>query len=302
MVLKKTGRLPKRYARTASNGTRKIVRKRYEKRKQFRKDRWRRSFRRLEQMWSRWQKAAKKWLIVFAIGVLALVLSLLLFSPLLQVQEIKVQRFNARLDVEKVQQVLSSLFGRHLFFIQENEVELLLRSSIADVQKVDIQKIYPAILSVSLELDPLVATLQIMNPDEDVDQAMTGAIIDFITDEGVYIQTSTQRDEALPAVRIVDWGVRPTPGTQIVQPEMLQRLWDTEVALKQQFGHEVTIRAIYIRGQEYHILADGISLWFDIRSPLEQHLQRYRMFLQHVSREEVSVYIDLRLKDRVVYQ
>lgn len=302
MPLKKTGRLPKRYARTVQKNTRKYVERRYERRKQLRKERWRRSLRRLEQIFARWRKSAARWALVFAIGVVVLVVGLLLFSPLLKIQEIKVQRFNARLDTETVQRVLSPLFGRHIFFVQENEVEVLLRESVADVQSVSIEKQYPATLSVAIQLDPLVAALQIVNPDQNEDDMGTGSLIDFITDDGVYIQSLAQGGNTLPVVRVVDWGVRPEPGTQIVPPEMLQRLWDTETALRQQFGHDVTIRAIYLRGQEYHMFADGISLWFDIRSSLDEQMQRYRIFLQHVPREEVSLYIDLRLKDRVVYK
>ena len=302
MALKKTGRLPKRYARTVQKGTRKLVQKRYERRKQLHKERWRRSLRRLEQVWGRWRKAGIRWLIALIVSLLGLLIGLLLFSSLLQIQEIKVQRLNARLDTEAVQMVLAPLFGRHMFFVQENEVEALLRQSIADVFSVDIQKNYPSTLFVSIQLDPLVAALDIVNPDEEAVDTGTGIIVDFITNKGVYLQVPAQGANTLPIIRIVDWGVRPTPGTKIVQPEMLQRLGETEAALVQQFGHEVTIRAIYLRGQEYHIQADGKSLWFDMRSSLEEHLQRYRVFLQHIPQEQVSKYIDLRLKDRVVYE
>lgn len=302
MPLKKTGRLPKRYARTVNKRTRTLVEKKYERRKQLHKERWRRSMRRFEQMAAKWRRSAVRWLAVFLAGVVALVIGLLLFSPLLKIQELKVQRFNPRLDVEAVQVVLSSLFGRHLFFVQSSEVEVLLRQSIPSVHTVRIAKEYPSTLSVAIELDPLVASLQIVNPEAEEADVGTGAIVDFITEEGVYIHDVVQGTEALPVIRIVDWGVRPVPGTQIVQPEMLERVWETQTALQQQFGHTISIRAIYVRAQEYHLLVDGKSLWFDLRSSLEEHLHRYRVFLQHIPQEQVSTYIDLRLKDRVVYQ
>ena len=242
------------------------------------------------------------WIGALVVGVVALTIGLLLFSPLLEIQEITVQRYNPRLDTESVQQVLAPLFSRHLFFLHSREVEQLLRANIADVKSVKTTKQYPSMLSVAIELDPLVAKLQIIDPDEEGDDTGTGAHIDFLTDHGVYIVSLVPDVDDLPAVRLVDWGVRPNPGDALVNPAMLTRLWETETSLRHQFGHDISVRAIYLRSQEYHIQADGISLWFDMRSSLDEHLQRYRVFLQHVPREEVGEYIDLRLKDRVVHK
>ena len=301
MPLKKSKRLPKKYARPVTKKTRKLVEKRYERSKQFKKDKLRRIIRRGEQITARWKRSAIQWLAVFAVGVALLAIGLLLFSPLLQIREITVQRFNPRLDAEAVQQVLAPLFSRHLFFVQGREVEALLHKNISDVHDVRVSKKYPSTLSVAIELDPLVARLQIVDPDEE-ENTGTGATVDFLTDQGVYIHTVVQEADILPFVRLVDWGVRPIPGDRLVDPQMLKSLWEVETALRQQFGHDITIRSIYLRAQEYHVLADGISLWFDMRSTLEEHIQRYRTFLQHVPREEVQQYIDLRLMDRVVYK
>lgn len=253
-----------------------------------------------------WQQSALQWVLVGSAGIVLCVVLVLLFSPILHLREIKVRRLNPRLDIEQVQQVLSPLFNRHLFFLVASEVRQILQENISDIDSIEVQKEYPSQLIVTIGLHPLIARLEIVDPDsEGVPEAGTGTGtgIDFITAEGVYVATVAQHEaEGLQTIRLVDWGVRPSPGTVLIPPEILTRLQETHEALRLQFGHAIKTQTVYLRAQEYHLLADGISLWFDMRSSMEQHLQRYRIFLQSVPRSEVRQYIDLRLTDRIAYQ
>lgn len=304
MPLKPSGRLPKRFNRRVTQGTRSLVGRRYERKSQHRRERLRRVLRRTQQNARRWQRAALRWGVALLLGLVLLFVGLLLFSPLLRLEEIKIRRLSPRLDIEQVQQVMSPLFGRHLLFLTTAEVRELLQANITDLRSVEIDKVYPSELTVTVELDPLVARLIILDPEqEEAPAAGTGGYMDFLTDEGVYVVApGALASEELPAIRIVDWGVRPNPGTELLPLSLLERLFETEDALRAQFGHSIEIRTVYLRAQEYHLLANGISLWFDMRTSAEQHLQRYRMFLQSVRREDVQQYIDLRLTDRIVYK
>jgi len=300
--LKSSKHLPKRYNRRVSKHTKKLVNRKYEKRPDFKKERIRRTLRRTQQTAKQLKKAALKWALISGAGVMMLVIGLLLFSPLLTIREIKIRRLSPRLDIEHVQQVLSPLFGRHLLFLAVSDVREVLYENIRDVESVTMEKEYPSQIIVSIELHPLVARLEIIDPDEEEVVRSTGSGTDFLTSEGVYVSTvSPQEAEGLQAIRLVDWGVLPLPGALLVPPDILTRLQETNEALRVQFGHEVDMQTVYLRAQEYHVRADGISLWFDMKSTLEQHLQRYRIFLQSVSSEEVHRYIDLRLTDRIVH-
>ena len=77
---------------------------------------------------------------------------------------------------------------------------------------------------------------------------------------------------------------------------------NAEQALDEQFGQKVRSRSVYLRAQEFHLLTQQYSLWFDLKSPLEAQLLRYRLFLQTVGKDTAKEYIDLRLTDRVVYK
>ena len=301
--LKPSSHLPKRYNRRVSKQTRKLVGRRYERRSDFKKERIRRTLRRTQQAAKQWQKSAVKWALIAGAGVIIVVISLLLFSPLLFLREIKVRRLSPRLDIEHVQQVMSPLFNRHLLFLTASDVQTILHENINDVETIEMQKTYPSELIVTIGLHPLIARLEIVDPDEEAEQStFTGSGTDFLTEEGVYVSTVTQHGaENLQTIRLVDWGVRPTPDTVLIPPKILVRLQETREALRVQFGHSVEMQTVYLRAQEYHMLADGISLWFDMKSSLEQHLQRYRIFLQSIPRSDIRQYIDLRLTDRIVY-
>jgi len=238
-------------------------------------------------------------------GLLLLAFGLLVFSPLVEVREVKVVRLDARLDIEGVQKILTPFFGRHLFFLPTHEVKEVLEKSIKDVKDVKVSKNYPSELSVRIKLDPLVAGIKIREPDS-VGEVFTttGAAVNFLTDEGIYvIAPLPEGAPALPLISVEDWGVRPVEGDLLISPELFLRMIEAERSLGEQFGHTIKGRTVFIRAQEFHLhLKRGIDLWFDRASPLEDQLLRYRTFLRSVSLDEVEEYVDLRVSDRVVYK
>ena len=72
--------------------------------------------------------------------------------------------------------------------------------------------------------------------------------------------------------------------------------------LGDKFALSVPGRIVFLRAREFHLRTKAFDLWFDLRSPLAEHLARFKIFLASISKEEVEQYIDLRLSDRVVYR
>ena len=64
-----------------------------------------------------WQRSFVRWFLVGIVLVLLLALTLLMFSPIVQVQEIRVKKTDPRLDIDQVQQALAPLFGRHFLLL-----------------------------------------------------------------------------------------------------------------------------------------------------------------------------------------
>jgi len=270
--------------------------------------------RKVQRLYVDWQKFVVRWFLVGALAALIFILCFLLLSPIVQIRAVHIKRTDPRLDVEKVQMALAPLFGRHTAFISGLEILSLLKDAVPDIDQVSIAKDYPSDLYVTVTLDPLVAQMLIVSPDEQGNTAQpaaagSGILLDFITNEGMYITAADPHPE-LPLIRLVDWGARPQPGKIVLTSQFLQRIQDTEKALLSQLGFVITDRTVFLRGQEYHLSVEreaenGVLrsvLWFDIRSSVEEHLQRYRAFLKALGPDVAREYVDLRLKDRVVYK
>jgi len=303
--LKKARRIPRRFNRPVTRETKKLLKRRHKRSKKRRiLDTVQRLQRRFQRFFATFKHSCIQWFVFAVIGLILLGGGLVLFSPIIEVRELRVTRVNARLDIEEVQRVLAPFFGRHLLFLPVREVVQTLEASLADIKHVEIQKQYPSQLIVRIELDPLYAQLTILNPDMEGGETSIGATIDFLTDQGIYVVAFLPEESAtLPMMRLVDWGVRPQEGTRLVSPDFLVRMQETERALKEQFGQNVTVRTIILRAQEYHLQTDnGLTVWFDTRVPLEDQLLRYRTFLRSVHIDDVEEYVDLRLADRVIYK
>ncbi|MDD5751168.1 MAG: hypothetical protein PHS73_01450, partial [Candidatus Peribacteraceae bacterium] len=236
-----------------------------------------------------------------AVGLVVLAMAIVLCSPVGRIEEIRVIRTDPRLDIEEVLSRLSPLFGRYLVGTTSREVRSLLAERFSDVRSVTVNKRYPSQLIVRITLDPLVARVRIIDPA--AGKSASGAMIGALTERGVFsLVTVPTGSGALPTIDIVDWGVRPEAGGRLLAPGFFKTMQEAEGILETQFGQEVKQRTVYLRAQEYHFGVQGISLWFDLQSPLEAQFQRYRTFLQSVGFPLAKEYIDLRVADKVIYR
>ncbi len=245
----------------------------------------------------RWGVAAFFCFVLLGIG-------LALFSPILQVRQMNILRTDPRLDIEEVQRSLSLYFGKHLFFLSPLEIIADLKQAIPGIQQIEVTKQYPSELTVRITLEPLVAKLIIVSPDSATNgSAGTGAITDFLTEGGRYVVVpNTTGTDNLPTLHIVDWATYPISNQQLLSKDLLEMLWGAEQILTRQFGHTITKKTIFVRAKEFHLDTEKLSLWFDIQSSLDEQLVRYKIFLESISAENATEYIDLRLGDRVIYK
>jgi hypothetical protein len=307
-------RLPRRFNRRVTSATQRYVRTRHRSHPWYAWERFLRWLSYAQRNLASLRPYLVRFVVAGSVGVVVLGVGMALFSPILTVREMRILRTDLRLDIEHVQNALRPLFRQHLFFLSLSDVTplltaempQLLRPAVPDLKSVSIHKRYPSTLTVVAELDPLVAELRIREPGEAQESAGSGNLLrHYLTDEGMYVTyTSLQVGSGLllPTYTIVDWGIRPEPWKQLIQPSFLLVVRQAEEVLKDQFGQEVGERTIYLRSQEFHLTLPSYTLWLDVRSPLNDQIARYRMFLQSPGRTEAKQYVDLRLKDRVVYK
>lgn len=311
-MLKQPRRLPNRYARPVTPQMRRIVEQRHHRRTQHRRQKWMRAFQRFQRRAAQLKGVLLRYVAVLIGSIVLLCIGLALFSPILHIREIRVQRADPRVDAERIQGALAPFFGRHLFFLTTDQVEQAIAASIPDLHTVTITKQYPGTLSLHVTLDPLIARLVIDDPETPVTGSGTSTgsgtlsgMIDYLTDEGVYVAYNPAQVEsgsALTQLRVVDWAVRPEPNKQIMSPELLGALSDAELLLEREFDQSVTRRTVYLRAREFHLRLPAYSLWFDLRSPLDEQLRRYRVYLDQIGADKAKEYVDLRIQGKIVYK
>lgn len=295
--------LPHRFRRPIHPSLQRLVERRHWRHRTRTRQRWQRSLHRFQG-----DIRSLRWLLwpvgyVAAAFIAGLMGVFLLFSPWTKVQEIRIIRSDPRVDVARTQEVLSPLFGRWMPPLGRKDILPLLRGGLPDLHDVHVRVSYPSRLIVRVMLDAIVARVQV---DEGGPVVQSGSVLHgFLTEEGAYMQyprSHVRHVEAFPLVHITDWGVRPNTGDHILPRALLIALHKAEGSLQRDFGQEVTERLIFLRAREFHLRTAKWWVWFDLRDSIEEHLQRYHLFLQSVPRETVREYVDLRPLDRVVYR
>lgn len=256
-------------------------------------------------------------LIILLSATLVIGTCVVLFTPVMQVRDIRVIRTDLRTDVDQVRKTLAPLFRRHLFFLPRREVTAMLETNMPEIETVDVEKRYPSTLAVRITLEPLIAELRVLDADGNQGTGSGVGIHSYLSDKGMYLEygevqigsplrssgaTAGQASSMLPKIDIVDWGVRPLPRTILLNSDMLTDLRKAEQAILDQFGQPVRSRTIFLRAREFHLQTTGHALWFDTASPLEEQIERYKIFLQAAGKDAAKEYVDLRLKDRIVYK
>lgn len=249
------------------------------------------------------------WLIVAVCAVSITVAFVLLFAPLFDVRQIQVRRQDSRIDPELVQNILSPMFRRRLVLVTRGEVLSLLEETYPDIKDVRIEKEYPSSLTVSIELEPVVAFIRI---DEESGQATdSGAILTqtgaqkylYITERGYLVHSPVQlATPPLETLTITDWGIRPQERTILLEPKKMKNIFLARDILRRDFGLNAQKIVVYLRAQEFHIKTPKVTLWFDVRDDLNIQFERFRTFLRAVSLDGAKEYIDLRIAEKVMYR
>lgn len=252
-----------------------------------------------------------RYAMVTTASFLLLMVGLVLFSPILDVRTIKVQRLDARMNAEQIHEVLIPWYHQHLLLLVPEQVRRAIDTTIPDADTITIKKQYPSTLVVAVTPDPLIARLTITNPNITTGTGQlttSGSLqppIDYLTNKGVYVSyppNQVQTGTGILDIQVVDWAVRPEIGKQMVQSGFLLAMQRAEKTLGDEFGLTVENRTLFLRAREFHLRVPGYSLWFDIRSPIEEQFERYRIFLNYVALASVKEYVDLRIRKMIVYK
>ncbi len=311
MPLRSPRRLPRFLNRETSLFSRSIARARYhtvDRRARRRHERWVRFAKKCSRLSSLVASEFRTW-IAIGIGTIAVsILLALLFSPFFDVRQITIQRQDPRIDPSDVQQILAPLFRQRLILITKSQIASLLETQYPDIDRIEIEKQYPSTLSVFLSLEPVVARV-LVDSDDSSQDTQSGAMIGsgsyaYITRSGYFVSSPIKLSgkTPVPILRFTDWGFRPQNRTRVILPDFIERIFTARDILRTDFGLSTLDIVVYVRAQEFHIRTNKLSIWFDLKSPLQEQFQRFRQFLKTLSLDQAKIYIDLRIADKIIFQ
>jgi len=300
-MLKKPRPLPSRFNRPVNPATRRLAERRHVRHRQFSAQKWKRKWSQTrDSIVASWEFVVRfgAWIAGFCVLV---VIGILLFSPALQVREIRVSRADPRVDIEQVQRALAPLFGERLMFVATTDVIPLLRAAMPDLDTAEIHKSYPSTLAVTLHPSPIIAQMKI----DAADKSGSGVVLnDYLTQDGMYVQYAAQQvvtGTGILMLKLVDWGAKPVPWTHLLDPSFLDTMRSAQETLAKEFNLKPSERIVYLRAREFHLKVGSIELWFDLRSTVAEQIDRYRLYLK-TSQGKAKQYVDLRLRDKIVYK
>lgn len=310
MPLKRPRRLPAHLNRSASPYMQSVARKFHSqaRRSRRRRERLRASIRRASKFGQAFLAELKLWLIVLAGISVVSVFATLLFSPAFNVREIRVRRYDARLDIGEIQQVLAPLLSERLFFVTRNHVLSLLQASDPDVTSADIEKDYPNELTVTIHLRPLIAELAIDPPMSAPTSGSGSAMREkakyvYLSARGSVVTSPVNLSKTpLPVLHVTDWGRAPENRQLLVSSSFIVTVFQARDTLRENFGLPITRITLFVRAREFHIRLNKVEIWFDLASPLPLQFQRFREYLQTFPLDRTGQYVDLRISDRVIYK
>jgi len=312
MSLKAPSKLPKSLRRRASPLTRSLARKycnvpdrRARRRKEF--------FVRLSRRAGKFGRVVasefKVWILIGLSIITVTVISIVLFSPFFDVREMQIRRQDPRIDPEEIQETLAPLFHQRLILVSRHQVMTMLSTAYPDIERVEIEKDYPSKLTITVYLEPVVASV-VIDEGESEDTAsgslLSGSGIStyaYVTKRGFFITSPMKLvSTPLPIITVTDWAIRPQNRTLLVPETFLHNAFLARDTLRRDFGLTTVSTLVFLRAQEFHIHTNKVNLWFDLRTPLSVQFQRFRSLLKTVPLEEVKEYIDLRIADKIIYQ
>ncbi len=296
--------------RNTSSYSRSLAHRAYdlpERRTRRRREYWLRTSRKCSKFASLIASEFRAWLLIGTGTFLIAVLLALLFAPLFNVRQITVHRQDPRIDLDEIQQTLSPLFRQRLLLVTKNQVSAMLQIEYPDIDAVEIAKIYPSTLDVTIHVEPVAATIVI--DDHGTLFSDSGALAgsgsySYITHTGTFVTSPIPLalGTTLPTLRLTDWGIRPQNRMKALPPDFIEHIFLARDSLRTDFGLLTQGITVYVRAQEFHIRTNKVVLWFDLKSPLSEQFQRFREFLKTVSLDQVKMYIDLRIVDKIIYQ
>lgn len=227
------------------------------------------------------------------------------YSPQFLIQSIQIKRDSLLIDSNKIYSALTPFFRRHIISVSKDEMEEIITEQFPEVESIELYRQWPNSVQIFVHSYQPIANVKIAptgltQPEEDtIPQEISG----LINSKGYIIELNKQ-DPQFPVIVVTNPRKEYELHTQVIEQEALKSMLQSKNLTKEYFDVQTNFIEYFPVGREYHLFLDtGTTLWLDFTSPYEEQLYKIKRVLADIDFiAQPPQYIDLRIKDKLIYR
>jgi len=250
--------------------------------------------------------SAKIWIFISTLLVLAIFLGIIFSANFFSIREISILRKDLRVNISEVQKKLKVFFGKNIFITSKEEIIKNLQNYFPEISNIEIEKIFPSKLRISITTFPIVAKWHCSKIEKKILE--TGEILEnkkeltaFVSQAGIL---NFSDPEEIDPFLIFEKNKCPENfknGEKIISSEKINNILLIKKNLEEMLGKKIIRAGFFRSAHEIHFFSeDEIEFWFDFSISYESQLQKLQNALKNIPNFLQNVkYLDLRVKNKI---
>lgn len=213
-------------------------------------------------------------------------------SPYFDIKKINIERNEAFVDIQAVQDVLEEFYGQNLLFTKHEDISAILRESFPDFRTIDIQENWPNEITLKIEVSPPV--FNIFNSET--------ANFSVMSEDGVILET--QSDELLPVLRIFQYEPILVARKKFMDKETIEKILFARALLTKDLKlQEEALHYLYSANEFHFIFRNGSAIWIDLSQNIESQVRKLDLAADKIGLYRRSFdHIDLRIPNQIFWK
>ncbi len=254
---------------------------------------------------------------VFFLCLIGFIIFILFFSSIFSLKYIDINRDDLITDSNTIRFALRSYNGKNIFFVSLEDIREKIYKEFPMIADLKIERVFPDALAVDLITHKNVANVNFIVKESTKKNEIMSKYIDdtgidkkeeftkgvaLINSKG-YILGIGKEDPNLPVIHLADYNKKIEEYDLIIPENHLNKIFEAVAILNNKTDFSLDSIEYYFYGREYHLnTIEGFSLWLDFEDYPQNQLDKLIKHLDLFDFEkDPPVYLDLRIKDRLIY-
>lgn len=224
--------------------------------------------------------------------VMAIFISIALFSPYFGLKKISFVRDNPLLNIEKIEDSLHDYYDRNLLFLSHNEIETYLQEQFPEIRTVKVVEHWPSEVELTISMSP--PFTNIFNEET--------ANFWVLSEDGVVLEPNAK--ENLPTIKIFQYTKPIQVSQKFLEREDLLSIYSVRDFVEEHLELQIQDIYLYLVSREVHLItSQETALWLDLAQDMKTQAQKLKLADEKIGLYSESFeHIDLRIPDQIFYK